>query len=300
MRRTLRAAARRGVGLALWRTQLVFGIDSPWPLLFFSVEAAATLIVDNSLTPAMVIELDGIDATMSPAAALALIRRRDEPSQILYWPLGRDDTLDPSLLVIAAGDVAISFEVWDDEIGRNAELAKLTDAELWPALEANASIDRVMCGVRACVESGIAVVPRRLGPPPYSMAPRSQGVTIDSSVPTSGGPPTTRVRLADFLATGRLGPVHCGLSRNKIALMLGPPDMWTGATIDEQVMREGAEWPAGTEPAFAPYWVYGKLELSFDSERPHAMISSRSSLPAASPAIARSSPAERSCWSWRD
>jgi hypothetical protein len=40
--------------------------------------------------------------------------------------------------------------------------------------------------------------------------------------------------------------------------MLGPPDGWIGA-------------PAGIEPKFPAYWSYGKLELSFDPERPHAM-----------------------------
>lgn len=62
----------------------------------------------------------------------------------------------------------------------------------------------------------------------------------------------TLLKGASFLATGRLGPVHCGLSRNKIAAMLGPPDMWIGATIDSEVVHEGAEWPAGTEPEFPP------------------------------------------------
>jgi hypothetical protein len=256
--------------------KLVFGIDTPWPLLFFAVEelpaaSEATLIVGNSLGPAMVIELDGIDEAMRPTGALALIRPRGEPSQILYWPLGRDDTLEPSLLIIAAGDVAVSFKVWDDEIGGNAELPKLTDAELWRALEANASIDRVMCGMPTAAESGLAVVPRRLSLPPCSIAPRSEGATIASSVPARVVPRTARVRLADFLATGRLGPVHCGLSRNQVAMMLGPPDGWIGAPIDEGVLREGAERPARIEPEFPAYWFYGKLELGFDPERPHAM-----------------------------
>jgi hypothetical protein len=43
-----------------------------------------------------------------------------------------------------------------------------------------------------------------------------------------------------------------------------------GAPIDEDVLRAGAE-TAGIEPEFPAYWFYGKLELSFDPERPHAM-----------------------------
>ena len=87
------------------------------------------------------------------------------------------------------------------------------------------------------------------------------------------GPPTARVRLADFLATGRLGPVHCGLSRN-IALMLGPPDMWVGATIDEQVMREGGM--AGGRRAEFPLLGHGKLELSARPSGRMRRFSSRS------------------------
>jgi hypothetical protein len=120
------------------------------------------------------------------------------------------------------------------------------------ALEANASIDRVMCGMPAAIDSGLAVVPRRLGLPLYSIALRSKGVAIASSIRARVVPRPARVRLSDFLATGRLGPVHCGLSRNQVAGMLGPPDGWIGK-----------EFPA--------YWFYGKLELSFDPERPHAM-----------------------------
>src|SRR5712671_2014650 len=45
---------------------------------------------------------------------------------------------------------------------------------------------------------------------------------------------------------------------------------WMGAPIDEDVLRAGAE-TAGIEPEFSAYWFYGKLELSFDPERPHAM-----------------------------
>src|SRR5712691_3938037 len=191
--------------------KLMFGIVTPWPLLFFAVEelpaaGEATLIVDSSLGPAMVIELDGIDEAMRPTDALALVRRRGEPTQILYWPRGGDDTPEPSLLIIAAGDVAVSFKVWDDEIGGNAELAKLTDAELWHALEANASIDRVMCGMPAAIDSGLAVLPRRLGLPLYSVALRSKGAATAESVPARVVPRTARVRLSDFLATGRLGP----------------------------------------------------------------------------------------------
>jgi len=235
--------------------KLMFGIVTPWPLLFFAVEelpaaGEATLIVDSSLGPAMVIELDGIDEAMRPTDALALVRRRGEPTQILYWPRGGDDTPEPSLLIIAAGDVAVSFKVWDDEIGGNAELAKLTDAELWHALEANASIDRVMCGMPAAIDSGLAVLPRRLGLPLYSVALRSKGAATAESVPARVVPRTARVRLSDFLATGRLGPVDCGLSRNQVAAMLGPPDGWI---------------------EFPTYWCYGKLEFSFDPERPHAM-----------------------------
>jgi hypothetical protein len=40
------------------------------------------------------------------------------------------------------------------------------------------------------------------------------------------------------------------LSRNQVAAMLGPPDGWI---------------------EFPTYWCYGKLEFSFDPERPHAM-----------------------------
>ena len=42
-----------------------------------------------------------------------------------------------------------------------------------------------------------------------------------------------------------------------------------GAPNDEDVLRAGAE-TAGTEPEFPAYFC-GKLELSFDPERPHAM-----------------------------
>ena len=235
--------------------KLVFGIVTPWPLLFFAVEqlpaaGEATLIVGSSLGPAMVIELDGIDEAMRPTDALALVRRRGEPSQILYWPPGSDDTPEPSLLMIAAGDVAVSFTVWDDEIGGVAELARLTDADLWHAIDANASIDRVICGMPAAIDSGLAVLPRRLDLPPYPIEPRSKAVAPAGSVPAHVVPRTARVRLSDFLATGRLGPVHCGLSRNEVAKMLGPPDAWI---------------------EFSAYWRYGKLEFSFDPERPHAM-----------------------------
>ena len=41
-----------------------------------------------------------------------------------------------------------------------------------------------------------------------------------------------------------------------------------GAPMD--VLRAGAE-TAGIEPEFPAYWFYGKLKLSFDPERPHAM-----------------------------
>ena len=107
-----------------------------------------------------------------------------------------------------------------------------------------------MCGMPAAIDFGLAIHPRRLGLPLYSIALRSEGVAAARSVPARVVPRTARVRLSDFLATGRLGPVHCGLSRNQVAVMLGPPDGWI-------------EFPA--------YWCYGKLELSFDPERPHAM-----------------------------
>ena len=101
--------------------KLMFGIVTPWPLLFFAVEelpaaGEATLIVDSSLGPAMVIELDGIDETM-PAdwcpRACPPARRAIANPLLAAWSRR---TPEPSLLIIAAGDVAVSFKVWDDEI----------------------------------------------------------------------------------------------------------------------------------------------------------------------------------------
>ncbi|MER8512406.1 hypothetical protein NKH47_05570 [Mesorhizobium sp. M1060] len=59
----------------------------------------------------------------------------------------------------------------------------------------------------------------------------------------------------DFLKTGTFGPVSPSLKMIDIAGVLGPPDGW----VTE---------PAGTIPV---YWIFGKLEISFDEEAPHWM-----------------------------
>ena len=245
--------------------ELVFGAEPPWPLYFFAVEGLpdvadppGCLIVRNVLGPAMVLELDGIDARVRPSDALSLVRRRGDPARILYWPLGRDDTLDPSLLIVASGDVAACFEVWDDEIGGNANLAALTDAELWRRLEKAASVRRLLCGARAGDALAPNVAPRHLDPNLLDLQPLAASCCDDAaSAPASTRvrPAVARVAIADFLATGRLGPVHTGLDRNRIASLLGVPDGWIGEP----------------QPALPLYWAYGKLELSFDARPPHAI-----------------------------
>ena len=263
--------------------ELVFGAESPWPFYFLAVQglpdvvdAAGCLIVRNALGPAMVIELDGIDGRLRPSDALSLVLRRGDPARIFYWPLGRDDTLDASLLTVAAGDVAVCFEVWDDEIGGNASLAALNDAELWRRLGKAASVQRLLFGARAAdpVAAGVApshlnpshLNPRRLDPSLLDPSlldpslldpsPRDDAAT---SAPASARvrPAVARVPVAEFLATGRLGPVHAGLDRSRIASLLGAPDGWIGK-------------PAG-DAALPLYWAYGKLEFSFDVRPPHAI-----------------------------
>ena len=59
----------------------------------------------------------------------------------------------------------------------------------------------------------------------------------------------------DFLKTGCLGPVFPSLKMIDIAGVLGPPDDW---------ITKHAE----TIPV---YWIFGKLEISFDDEAPHRM-----------------------------
>lgn len=57
------------------------------------------------------------------------------------------------------------------------------------------------------------------------------------------------VSLANFLRTGRLGPLHCGLTPAQVAELLGVPDAW--------IVNDPATFPA--------YWCYGSLEISFHS-----------------------------------
>jgi hypothetical protein len=253
--------------------KLVFATNAPWRLLFVSVEGLRyvgerNLLVRNAHGGAMLVEFDGINKETSPSDALTRICQRGQPPQVLYWPLGRDDTLDPSLLIIAAGDVAVAFEVWDDEAGGNAELAKLTDAELWSILEAHAHVDRLMCGMHASLAPAAAITPRRLDVAERQPGPSRANAGDFASTTVHAGP--SSVLFTDFLATGRLGPVHCGLSRNQLAFVLGPPKYWTGTYEDENVLRESAEWPAGAEPRFPDsWWSYDELEITFDPAPPH-------------------------------
>lgn len=239
--------------------ELVYSAKPPWPFLFFTIEGLSsmheqTLVVRDGRGPAIVVELDGINQEIRPSEALSLVQRRGDPAQVLYWPPARNDTLRPSLLIIAASDVAVSFEVWDNEIEGDAGLAALADAELWRVLEANADVDRIICGTPATgpVVSTLAAAPRRLDPAACLPGPRGDR----ASAVTYLASPVAHIMLADFLATGRLGPVHCGLNRNQVALALGAPDGWIAR-------RSGEEFPS--------YWCYGKLELSFDPDPPHAM-----------------------------
>lgn len=63
---------------------------------------------------------------------------------------------------------------------------------------------------------------------------------------------------AEFLNTGRLGPMVPGMALNDVALAFGPPAQWL----------KGGMLPAGPVPG---YWRYRRhLEVSFDfEERPH-------------------------------
>jgi hypothetical protein len=260
---------------------LVFGSEQPWPLYFFAVEdlpdvaePPGCLILGNALGPAMVLDLDGIDRRLRPSDALSLVRRRGDPARILYWPLGCDDTLDPSLLTIAAGDVAVSFEVFDDELGGNANLAALTDTELWSLLGNAASVHRILCGVRPADPLALpAVAPRRLDVPDVPALVTAS----DRDESPAPAPPSTfvraavaRVAIADFLATGRLGPVHHGLTRNLVASLLGAPDGWIGEpAAGEPATGDHADAMAGAQPALPVYWTYGKLEFSFGARPPH-------------------------------
>jgi hypothetical protein len=63
------------------------------------------------------------------------------------------------------------------------------------------------------------------------------------------------ISFQDFLKTGALGPISLGMKMIDVARELGAPDSW---------ITEHAE-------TIPPYWIYGKLEISFDEDPPYPM-----------------------------